>query len=195
MKRKRSYILSYSPQCSAGQRRLFLCLWMCFQWFILFTLIKSSLSWNVRVLTYYKRDSLSFSAGSSSACLQDVGIPKGSSQDSASSLCTPFLHNFIKSYGFQMIYVPVSPNMCLQPWPSRYLHPTTNVSLPLRLPIEISKLTWLKQIPDFHPHSPLLIHSFSNLSHLSEFILNYCFLHLSHMINQQVPLSPSSSKS
>lgn len=127
---------------------------------VLFTIKISSLSWSVRVLHYahYKLDFLSSSAGLSSACLQNAGIPQGSVHTSASSLCALFPGGLLQPSASHMVSMPRVPQVHPQPWPSRCLHPTPNMSAPLRLLTGVSKLNRKFKIPDFHPHSCLPVH-------------------------------------
>lgn len=137
------------------------CLHVCeFDFNVLFTMKISSLSWSVRVLHYahYKLDFLSSSAGLSSACLQNAGIPQGSVHTSASSLCALFSGGLLQPSASHTVSMPRVPQVHPQPWPSRCLHPTPNMSPPLRLLTGVSKLNRKFKMPDFHPHSCLPVH-------------------------------------
>lgn len=95
--------------------------------------------------TSCKSDSSSFSAGSSSACFQHVGMPQGSGQTLRLFSLYPFPTQSHPGLWLSFVYRPINPKVGLQLWPFRYLHPTPNVSLLLKLLTGVSKLTWLKQ--------------------------------------------------
>lgn len=119
--------LTAHSECPARQWRMSPYSWILFQWLIFFTLIRTSQSWNVRVLT------------------QPIKVTP------RHSLLAHFLLDF-KMLGCLRIPAKAQPLLSLylllgdliQSWlsfclytnkrqPSRYLHPTTNASPPLSL--------------------------------------------------------------
>lgn len=134
--------------------------------------------------TSCKSDSSSFSAGSSSACFQHVGMPQRSGQTLRFLSLYPLRRRSHPGWWLSFVSIPISPKVGLQLWPFRYLHPTPNVSLLLKLLTGVSKLTWLKQnsrFPSSFISTNLFLRSSSPISAILSLIT---VLDLLHLINQ-----------
>lgn len=108
---KRIYIHPYSSQRSAGWTKISPSLWIWFQWWILFTFLKVSLFCNARIFTYFIKvtpfHSLLAHLLLAFKMLECLGVLA----KTLPLLCNHFLSNFIKSQGFPMVSIPVSPRV------------------------------------------------------------------------------------
>lgn len=106
--------------------------------------------------TSYKSGSSSFSVGSFSAWLQNVGMPQGSGQGSASSLFVPSSSVISSSPDFLFVYTPISanlPDICIQ---LQMCQPPLSLFTGIFVNMATAKF-WISIIICFYQSTPSLI--------------------------------------